>query len=126
VGDALSLTGRADIRIGDLFAPFGDMKFDVIATNPPYVPENRMLPESVTGYEPALALRAGTDGLSLISRIAEELPQRLTPGGVAWVECDSAHAEAAGALFRAQGFAAEVRTDQYGAARLIVVSFLKS
>ncbi len=116
----LPLTGRADVRIGDLFEPFSDMKFDVIAANPPYVPTSRMLPPSVADYEPARAIFAGDDGLDLIRRIALELPQRLAPGGVAWIECDSAHAAAACALFAEQGFEAEIRDDQYGEPRSIV------
>lgn len=114
---------RADIRIGDLFEPFGDMTFDVIAANPPYIPSDRSLPKSVADYEPPCALYSGTDGLDLIRRIANELSQHLNKDGVAWIECDSAHAETARALFAAQGFKAEIRPDQYGAPRIIVVSF---
>lgn len=114
---------RADIRIGDLFAPFGDLKFDIIAANPPYIPENRDLPASVTRYEPSSALRAGALGLDIIRRIAAELPKRLATGGVAWIECDSAHAAIACALFRAQNLTAEIRTDQFGRPRVIVVSY---
>ena len=114
---------RADVRIGDLFEPFGDRRFDIIAANPPYVPSSRVLPRSVADYEPTRALYAGEDGLTVIRRIAEKLPQRLAPGGVAWVECDSAHAAAACALFMAQGLSAEIRTDQYNKPRLLVVSF---
>lgn len=114
---------HAHIRIGDLFEPFGDMTFDVIAANPPYVPVGRTLPPSVANYEPALALRAGEDGLALIRRIARSVRCHLTEGGVAWIECDSAHAEAARELFAAQGLTAEIHTDQYGKPRIIVVSF---
>ncbi len=114
---------RADVRIGDLFAPFDDMKFDVIAANPPYIPVGRVLPASVADYEPAIALRSGADGLDLMRRIAMELSQHLTKDGVAWIECDSPSAEAASRLFTTQGLTAEIRTDQYGKPRVIVVSF---
>ncbi|OYV27950.1 MAG: hypothetical protein B7W98_00640, partial [Parcubacteria group bacterium 20-58-5] len=114
---------RADVRIGDLFAPFGALKFDVIAANPPYVPAARELPRSVADHEPPLALLAGEDGLNIIRRIAAELPNRLAPGGVAWIECDSAAAADAQKLFAARGLRAEIRTDQYGKPRVIVVSF---
>ncbi len=110
---------RANVRIGDLFEPFGDMRFDVIAANPPYIPTGRALPTSVADYEPALALFAGDDGLDLIRRIALELPKRLAPGGVAWVECDSAHAAAACALFVERGLVANVLADQYGKLRVV-------
>ena len=112
---------RADIRIGDLFAPFSEgMRFDVIAANPPYIPEGRMLPESVAAWEPESALRAGSDGLSLIRRIADELPTRLERSGAAWVECDSSSIVAARELFLKRGFIVEIRTDQYGAPRVLV------
>lgn len=112
---------RADVRIGDLFEPFGSMTFDVIAANPPYIRTDRPLPESVAAYEPALALYGGEDGLDLLRRIASELPKRLNPGGMAWIECDSEHAEAARALFTAQGLSCEIRSDQYGRSRVLVV-----
>ena len=113
--------GRADIRIGDLFTPFpAGMRFDVIAANPPYIPENRTLPESVALWEPESALRAGPDGLSLIRRIADELPARLERSGVAWIECDSPSIGAAEELFLKRGFTVEIRTDQYGAPRVLV------
>jgi len=114
---------RADVRIGDLFEPFGDMVFDVIAVNPPYVPSGRVLPASVANYEPSLALLSGEDGLDLIRRIALELPKHLAKDGIAWVECDRGHAEASRTLFVDQGFQAEIRTDQYGKPRILVVSF---
>ena len=114
---------RADIRIGDLFEPFDGAIFDVIAANPPYIPTGRLLSRSVVDHEPALALFSGSDGLDIIRRIATELPSRLAPDGIAWIECDSEHGEAARALFEGYGFHTEIRTDQYGVPRIIVVSF---
>lgn len=114
---------RAEVRTGNLFEPFRNMKFDNIAANPPYIPAGRALPASVADYEPSLALVAGEDGLDVIRRIAKELPKHLAEKGTAWIECDSAAAAAAAALFRNQGLRAEIRTDQYGKPRVIVVSF---
>ena len=114
---------RAHIGIGDLFAPFGDTRFDFIASNPPYIPDDRELPPSVVDYEPALALRAGKDGLEIIGRIAEKLPRYLSPSGQTWIECDSMRAYEAAGLFVAQGFVAKVRVDQYDVPRIIVISF---
>ena len=113
---------RATIHIGDLFEPFGDMQFDVIAANPPYVPADRALPASVARHEPTLALTAGKDGLDVIRRIAQGLPKHLTRGGVAWIECDRGHTEESQRLFEKQGFNAEIRNDQYGKPRVIRVS----
>ncbi len=114
---------RAHICIGDLFAPFGAMQFDIIAANPPYVPADRALDASVTDYEPALALRSGTDGLDHIRRIAAELRMHLAPGGQAWVECDTSNIEEAKKLFDVRGLHAEIHTDQYQVPRFLVVSY---
>ncbi|OGG48625.1 hypothetical protein A2678_02035 [Candidatus Kaiserbacteria bacterium RIFCSPHIGHO2_01_FULL_53_31] len=114
---------RAHFGIGDLFQPLKDLRFDVIAVNPPYIPINRELPASVTDYEPARALYAGTDGLDIIRKIATELRAYLTRGGTAWIECDSAHAEAARALFLKQEFRAVIKDDQFGVPRVVEVSY---
>lgn len=114
---------RTDIRIGDLFEACDDIRFDIIAANPPYIPAARELPASVANYEPALALFAGSDGLAVIRRIAMTLQKHLTEHGVAWIECDSSEIEAAQELFAAQGFSTEIRTDQYDKPRILVVSF---
>lgn len=114
---------RTSVHIGDLFEPFGDRTFDVIAANPPYVPSGRALPASVGDYEPAAALFAGEDGLAVIRRIAAGLPSHLAQGGVAWIEIDRGHAAQAAMLFRERGFDARIRTDQYGKPRVAVVSW---
>lgn len=113
---------RAHICIGDLFEPFENQQFDIIAANPPYIPTDRVLDTSVVDYEPHQALYAGKDGLDIIRRIALELPKHLAPGGEAWIEVDSVHAAAACTLFADQGLKSEIRTDQYGAPRVICVS----
>lgn len=114
---------RADIAIGDLFTPLLNRRFDVIACNPPYIPTERSLERSVVDFEPPMALFSGDDGLGLMRRIARELPAHLRETGVAWIECDSAHTQAAATLFKAQGLSTELLPDQYGVPRVLVVSF---
>lgn len=114
---------RADIRIGDLFEPFGNMTFDVIAANPPYVSTTQVLPASVTDYEPHRALFAGIDGLETTRRIAQKLSKHLAKNGIAWIECGESNAEDARKLFEAQSFNARLLNDQYGRKRIITVSF---
>jgi len=111
---------RAEVRIGDLFAPLAGEKFDIIATNPPYIPEDRELDRSVTNFEPREALRAGADGLSIIDRIAAEAPAHLNPGGELWLECDSEHADMARERIAAHATRTELRTDPYGRPRIVV------
>lgn len=113
---------RAAVRIGDLFAPFSGMTFDLVVANPPYIPANRVLEKSVTEYEPALALFSGDDGLDVIRRIARELPTYLASQGEAWIEVDAPRAAAARALFVEQGFSVVILPDQYDQPRVLVVS----
>lgn len=110
---------RADIRTGDLFEPFEGQRFDLVAANPPYVPSWRQLPPSVAQYEPSVALYGGADGLAIVRRLFAELPQHLTEGGEAWVECDVAHIEEAGALPPRS----EILEDQYGRKRVVVAYY---
>lgn len=63
---------------GDLFAAVEGSSFDLIVSNPPYVPaEDERLP--VRG--PSRAWDAGLDGRVLIDRICEDAPARLRRGG---------------------------------------------
>lgn len=112
---------RADIRTGDLFTPFAGEQFDLVVSNPPYIPVVRELEESVERYEPKIALRAGDDGLSVIRRIAQEVQGYLSPGGVLWMECDIENIEAAEVLLQEGGaLRTEIQNDQYGRPRLVL------
>jgi release factor glutamine methyltransferase len=115
---------RAVIRTGDLFEPFSGERFSVIAVNPPYIPDGRVLPESVMGYEPGEALFSGADGLEHIRRIAEEAPSHLLSGGELWLECDTEHAEDAEKLLASGGaLGTELLTDQYGRKRVVLAYY---
>lgn len=114
---------HTDIRSGDLFEPFADERFDIIATNPPYIPSTRELSDSVLKYEPSKALYSGTDGLDLIRRILDEVPSHLSPGGELWMECDISNINEARDLALASGFSdATIHTDQYDRPRLLIAS----
>ena len=66
---------------GDLLEAFPARRFDVIASNPPYLPANQDLP----GRGPERAWEGGLDGRVLIDRIIDAAPGRLLPGGVLWL-----------------------------------------
>jgi release factor glutamine methyltransferase len=67
----------------DLGSAFRDASFDVLVSNPPYIPETERatLQREVRDHEPALALFAGADGLDVYSRLIPEARRVLTPGG---------------------------------------------
>lgn len=92
--EALEIAGRnvAEHHVGervtlvqsDLLAGLpADQRFDVIASNPPYVsePEYRDLAKEVRDYEPKLALVGGEAGTEIIQRLLAQSVERLRPGG---------------------------------------------
>lgn len=68
---------------GDLLAPVAGEKFEIIASNPPYVPESdrNSLAVEVRDHEPALALFAAGDGLAIYRRLIPDAFAALVPGG---------------------------------------------
>lgn len=76
------LEARATLHRGDLFAPLGDARYDLILSNPPYVDAEGMaaLPPECRA-EPKLALAGGADGLDIVRRILDDAPRHLTPQG---------------------------------------------
>jgi len=87
--EALGLSDQLDLREGDLFGALGpDERFDLILSNPPYVPlaDKDALPREVTGFEPPLALFSGGDGLDVFRRIIADASRHLTGKGVIIME----------------------------------------
>jgi ribosomal protein L3 glutamine methyltransferase len=77
-----SLEDRVALHRGDLFAPLGNKRYDLIISNPPYVDAEGMaaLPPECRA-EPKLAFDGGADGLDIISRILDHAGRHLTPEG---------------------------------------------
>ncbi len=78
------VTERLEFRPGDLFAAVSPgAQFDLIASNPPYIPEGEIagLDPDVREHEPLLALRAGPDGMQFLKIIVEQAASHLVSGG---------------------------------------------
>ena len=84
----LGLQERAAFRQGDLWEPVGDERFDLIVSNPPYVPTEVIptLEPEVRCGEPYAALDGGEDGLVFYRRIMREAAGHLKPSGIIIVE----------------------------------------
>lgn len=108
--ERLGLAPRAAFRPGD-WADGVDERFDLVLANPPYVATGASLPPEVSGYEPAGALYAGSDGLDAYRELIHQLPRLLSAGGAAAVEIGSTQAAAVGALARTAGLNVDVRQD---------------
>ena len=76
------MEARVTLHQGDLFAPLGKKKFDLIITNPPYVAEAEVaaFPKEYA-HEPVMAHIGGRDGLDIVRRILSEAPKHLNKGG---------------------------------------------
>jgi release factor glutamine methyltransferase len=70
---------RVEARRGSLFEPVAGRRFDVIATNPPYVPAST---DELPDRGARRAWDAGRDGRALIDPICDAAPGHLAPGGV--------------------------------------------
>jgi release factor glutamine methyltransferase len=118
---------RTEVRESNVFETLYDqteMLFNIVATNPPYIPADRVLETSVISFEPQEALFAGSDGLEIIRRIALDAPAYLMPDAELWMECDISNIEwAKNLLLERVAARAEIRNDQYGRPRFVVAYY---
>ncbi len=108
--DALGISpADVDVRLGNLVSPLNRETewgtFDVLVSNPPYIPSAVMesLPREVADFEPALALDGGVDGLDIFRRLVNAAPHMLRPGGLLACELYEGHLDAAADLCRSAG-----------------------
>jgi release factor glutamine methyltransferase len=123
--NAAALGAEVAFATGDLWAAVhGDARFDVVVSNPPYIPAGELagLPREVR-REPCIALDGGDGGLSLLRRIVAGAPSRLLPGGTLCLEMHETHADVLPALCLAAGFErAEARPDLAGLPRFTLAT----
>ena len=98
-----------------------NLRFDLIAANPPYVPSaltQELLKDGRN--EPALALDGGSDGLDFIRILTNNTRTVLNRNGVLLSEVGEYHAQAARRLFETAGFSdIRIHQDLAGQDRLI-------
>ena len=133
---ALAVAGDNAARLGadvawvksDMFAGI-DGEFDVIVSNPPYIPPEQIegLEPEVKDHEPRLALYGGEDGLDYYRTLVTEGAKHLRParngeeGGILIVEIGFDQGVSVPALFREAGFTGvRVRKDYAGLDRVVV------
>lgn len=114
---------RVKLVQGDLLQPLVGMRFDVIASNPPYVAESERLslqPE-VREWEPAHALFAGDDPLQFHRRMAAEAHFHLHEGGWLMLEVGMGQAESVAFLLQEAGYRqVRILNDLAGIGRVVV------
>jgi release factor glutamine methyltransferase len=96
--------GNVAFRQGDWFAPLSGERFDLVASNPPYIAlGDPHLDAGDLRFEPPAALASGGDGLDAIRRIASGASMHLAPGGWLLVEHGWEQGTAVRVLFEAAG-----------------------
>jgi release factor glutamine methyltransferase len=73
---------RVEFRAGDWYVPAHGERFELIASNPPYIAEDDpRIAEPVRRFEPHDALFAGPTGLDALSSVIAGAPDHLLEGG---------------------------------------------
>jgi release factor glutamine methyltransferase len=102
---ALLRLNNVTFRQGDWCAPLAGERFDLIASNPPYIADgDPHLREGDLRHEPARALSSGPEGLDAIGTIVHDAPAHLLPGGWLLIEHGWRQGEAVRALLAMSGF----------------------
>ncbi len=99
--------------------------YDIIVSNPPYIPFNEKvnMQVQVKNYEPALALFVTNEDPLIFYRIIARLAKQcLNPNGQLFFEMHYDQGKAIQSLFEEMGYHAELRKDMFGKDRMIRAS----
>jgi release factor glutamine methyltransferase len=115
----------ARVHQGDLDAALpADLRgrVDVLLASPPYVPSGGLarMPPEARDHEPRTALDGGSDGLTVLRRIAAVAPGWLAPGGALLLECAWHQAEDAAQAVALAGLSATAEHDDEADATVVV------
>ncbi|MBN1356112.1 peptide chain release factor N(5)-glutamine methyltransferase [bacterium] len=125
---SLGILHRTHLEHGDWFQPMDTLRdpvrFDVICSNPPYIPSRDLLynvePE-IGRYEPNIALDGGADGLKYYPVLAEGAMKYLNEGGMIAVEIGNGQADDVMGIFKESGLVRErVVQDDFHTDRIVV------
>ncbi len=114
---------RVRFAKGDLLAAVKGERFEVVASNPPYVSsaDRASMDVEVREFEPETALFAGPDGLAVYRRLIPQAAEVLVPGGHIALEIGYDQRDAIRELLSANGFEdVEFVPDLQGIARVAV------
>ncbi|MFO7610929.1 MAG: peptide chain release factor N(5)-glutamine methyltransferase [Clostridia bacterium] len=120
-----NLGERVTVTESDLFTGVKGKAYDIIASNPPYIPSDQIagLDDDVRLYEPLSALDGGRDGLDFYKKLAEEAKRHLAPLGHIILEAGIGQSEKIVGLLESGGFdSISIKNDLQGIPRIITAS----
>ncbi len=103
----------------DILRSVPKKKFDLVVSNPPYIPMAEMaeLSADVAEYEPREALTDGGDGLAFYRRFSEIFPEIIADGGLFYLEIGFGESEGVRKLFEQKSISAQTKKDFNGIER---------
>ena len=124
----LGLESRTALLRGDWTSLLGDSTFDLVVSNPPYIPSADIatLDPEVRDHEPLHALDGGPDGLDAYRTLAPEILRVLKPGGLAVLEVGIDQAGPVRALMEQAGAVDLAVSRDYGGRERVVAARKKS
>ena len=113
---------QVDFRQGSIFEPVQGGRFDLIVSNPPYIPTADLagLEPEVRDFEPRAALDGGADGLDFYRQIIYQAPKYLTAKGWLLVEIGIGQWAEVKELFASAGFSAIFAANDPGGIERVV------
>jgi release factor glutamine methyltransferase len=118
---------RIEFLQGDgLTALSAEMRFDLIISNPPYIPSADIpaLQPEVRDFDPRAALDGGADGLDFYRKLAAEAKSFLKPAGKIMLEFGDGQADAVRNIFEAEKWIVEAVREDYSHRQRILIARL--
>lgn len=99
-------------------------KYDLVVSNPPYIPEKEieLLSDSVKKYEPHIALAAGKDGLVFYRALADRSSSLLYDHGMVIVECGFDQGQKVSEIFSERNLETVILKDLAGIERIVAAA----
>lgn len=105
--NARELGATVEFLVSNWFSALAGRQFDLIASNPPYLPAaDAHLQRGDVRFEPRAALAAGPDGLADLTALCAAAPTHLKPGGHLLLEHGYDQAPATASILATHGFSA--------------------
>lgn len=119
--NAAAVYPSARLVQADVFIDSIDGTYDMILSNPPYIPTSDLSQlSSEVRNEPHTALDGGDDGLIFYRTIIHRFLSALTPGGILLFECGIGQAAAIEGMLTAAGLRDPIRVRDYGGVERVV------
>ncbi|MGH7976049.1 MAG: peptide chain release factor N(5)-glutamine methyltransferase [Limisphaerales bacterium] len=119
-----NVAGRIEFLHGDGFASLKENQFDLIISNPPYIPaaEIEALQPEVKNFDPRAALDGGADGLDFYRMFATQAQPFLKPGGKIMLEFGDGQANVIKMIFENEKWIVEAVKSDYSQRERILIA----